>query len=508
MRLDDLLAGVEILDLHNLYPDTEVGSVTADSRSVGPGSVFVAIPGTRVDGHSFVPQVLAAGATLVIQSQPIQQEAVGSFVRVANPRRVFGELSAKLAGFPSRRLSVIGVTGTNGKTSTALLIAHLLNSAGKQAAVLGTLGLRKAGEQHFESTGLTTPDAGVLQRMLAGLAAEGHTHLVMEVSSHALVQERVAGVEFRGGVFTNLTQDHFDFHPTIDDYFEAKALLFTHYLAETQGYSVVNRDDPYGLRLVGRSGGTVIQYGATAEANLVLQNIVTRASGTAWDLVVKNGVWPESLQPGINYAQLQSPLAGRYNAYNCTAAVGVALLEGLSLSQIAAALESFPGVPGRLQRVANSAGINVYVDYAHTPDALLNVLSALRELRGDGAQIITVVGCGGDRDPDKRPKMGAAAQIGSDKLIVTSDNPRSEDPEVIIDQVMAGVDERPGAVLRESDRRRAIHLALREARPGDIVLIAGKGHEDYQILADRTIHFSDVEEVEAYFTGEPSGSAA
>ncbi|MDQ3024009.1 MAG: UDP-N-acetylmuramoyl-L-alanyl-D-glutamate--2,6-diaminopimelate ligase, partial [bacterium] len=310
-----------------------------------------------------------------------------------------------------------------------------------------------------------------------------------------------------GGVFTNLTQDHFDFHPTIEHYFESKALLFTRYIALSQGYSVVNHEDPYGARLLAEISGTSASYGATVECNLVLQEITTRADGTRWELVLKNGVWPERLREGVNVTELFSPLAGRYNACNCTAAAGVALLEGLTLTQVREGLASFPGVPGRLQRIANDAGINVYVDYAHTPDALLNVLSALRELRADGSRIITVFGCGGDRDPDKRPKMGAAAQIGSDLIVVTSDNPRSEDPEAIIDQILAGIDGEQGPdppalatnIIRESDRRAAIMLALQEAGPGDFVLIAGKGHEDYQILKTETIHFSDAEEVAAYF---------
>jgi UDP-N-acetylmuramoyl-L-alanyl-D-glutamate--2,6-diaminopimelate ligase len=409
-------------------------------------------------------------------------------------------MAARLAGDPSQQLRVIGVTGTNGKTSTTLLIQHLLNSAGSRCASLGTLGLRRAGESVFETTGLTTPDAGVLQSMLAELVGSGHTHLVMEVSSHALAQERVAGVEFAGGVFTNLTQDHFDFHPTMEDYFAAKALLFTRWLAASQGYSVINRDDPHGARLCELAPGAPAAYGSTVECNLVLQAITTRADGTRWELVLKNGVWPERLRGGVNFAELYSPLAGRYNAYNCTAAAGVALLEGLTLAQVADGLASFPGVPGRLQRVANDRGINVYVDYAHTPDALLNVLSALRELRAGGQRIITVFGCGGDRDPDKRPKMGAAAQLGSDMIVVTSDNPRSEEPESIIDQIMAGIDaSKSGSTVREGDRRQAIALALGAANPGDIVLIAGKGHEDYQILKTETIHFSDVEEVERFF---------
>jgi UDP-N-acetylmuramoyl-L-alanyl-D-glutamate--2,6-diaminopimelate ligase len=240
-----------------------------------------------------------------------------------------------------------------------------------------------------------------------------------------------------------------------------------------------------------------VLYGSDPAHNLVLANIASAAQGLSWEVIVKNGVWPEALSHNVNHALFRTSLVGRYNAYNCSAAAGVALLEGLSLGQVAAGLESFPGVPGRLERVPSEQGIHVFVDYAHTPDALENVLGALAQIREPSRRIITVVGCGGDRDTAKRPLMGAAAQQGSDLLVVTSDNPRSEDPEAIIAQILAGLDPAGQRFVREPARREAIHLALAEAQPGDIVLIAGKGHEDYQILGDGTIHFSDSEEARA-----------
>ena len=499
MRIDTLLDGVEALDLQNLYPDMVVGSITCDSREVTPGSVFVAIPGTKDDGHAYIDVALQAGATLVVHSKPLPPGSVGSFMRVTDPRAVYAELSARLMDYPSRATRVIGITGTNGKTSTTLIARHLLNSAGYQAAALGTLGLLRHDSEDFEQRGLTTPDAGKLQTLLRSLADAGTTHVVMEVSSHALVQQRVAAVEFTGGVFTNLSQDHFDYHSGFDDYREAKALLFTKYLGMSGGYAVLNTDDAVGLDYAARFAGMSVKYGTQPEFNLVIGYIDNTASGLAWELVLKNGVWPPSLDPHVNHARLRCSLAGRYNVYNCVAAIGIALLEGLTLEQVTAGIATFPGVPGRLQRVPNDRGIHVFVDYAHSPDAVENVLAALAEIRSEGQRIITVIGCGGDRDQKKRPLMGAAAQRGSDLTVITSDNPRSEDPEAIIDQIFKGISTQGSQVMRETDRRQAIHMALGAAEPGDLVLIAGKGHEDYQILKDATIHFSDYEEAFAFF---------
>jgi len=507
MRIDELLEGIEALDMQNLYPDMVVASVTCDSREAGPGSVFVAISGTRDDGHAYIDAALAAGATLVIHSKPLPPGKVGSFLRVADPRATYAELCARLAGYPSREVRVIGVTGTNGKTSTTLIARHILNEAGYRAAALGTLGLLKPDSTEFEQRGLTTPDAGKLQRMLRELADSGTTHLLMEVSSHALVQQRIAAVEFAGGVFTNLSQDHYDYHETPEEYREAKALLFTRHLGLSGGYAVLNADDPVGLDFAGRFSGIDVLYGSQPEHNLVIGYIDSTADGLSWDLVLKNGVWPPSLDPQVNHARLRSQLVGRYNVYNCVAAAGVALLEGLTLQQLTSGLATFAGVPGRLQRVPNARGVHVFVDYAHSPDALVNVLKALAEMRGENARIITVIGCGGDRDQKKRPLMGTAAQRGSDLTVITSDNPRSEEPEAIIDQIFKGIVAKGHEVRREPDRRSAIRLALASAQPGDLVLIAGKGHEDYQILGDRTIHFSDYEEAQGFFA-EPGETIA
>ena len=500
MRLDDLLEGMESLDHLNVFGDMEVDRVVCDSRHVVPGSVFVAIPGTKFDGHKFIAQALTAGASVVVQSAPLDPHVTGSFLRVADSRLAYALLNARLHGNPSAKLRVIAVTGTNGKTSTALLTGHLLNLGGHRAAVLGTLGLLRPGSRDFLSGSLTTPDAADLQQMLANLVREGCSHLVMEVSSHALQQQRVAGISFAGGVFTNLSQDHFDYHGSLAEYAAAKEMLFSDYLSPAGAYAVINCDDDTGRGYAERFDGLLLRYGTQRSNNLVITEPDADASGVRWKLILKNGIWPPQLDENSNVACLHCGLAGDFQIHNCTAAAGVALLEGLDLQMIKTGLASFNHVPGRLQRVPNGHDVNVYVDYAHTPDAVDNVVRALRRLVPAGRKLVTVVGCGGDRDRSKRPQMGRIAQQGSDLSIFTSDNPRTEDPAAIIDEIIAGLDPDSGAWLRLEDRRTAIQRALSEAERGDIVLIAGKGHEDYQILKDRTIHFSDVEEVERYFS--------
>lgn len=499
MRLDDLLGDLQTLDHRNVFGDMEVDRVVSDSRRVVPGSVFVAVPGTKIDGHKFIEQALQAGASVVVQSNPIDPQANGSFVRVADSRRAYAELNSRIFGSPSEKLRVIGITGTNGKTSTAMLAGHLLNSAGRRAAVLGTLGLKRPGQDGFLSGGLTTPDAAELQQTMANLVEEGCTHLLMEVSSHALEQQRVAGTRFCGGVFTNLSQDHFDYHGSLEQYASAKELLFSNYVEPAGGYAIINTDDQTGAAFAEGFSGMLLRYGSGKRCNLVISDISADASGVSWQLVLKNGVWPPELREQDNLARLSCSLAGHFQVFNCTAAAGIALLEGLDLQQVRDGLHGFPGVPGRLQRVPNDRGVFVYVDYAHTPDAVDNVVQALGRLLPEGRRLITVVGCGGDRDRSKRPLMGRIAQRGSGLCIFTSDNPRTEDPSAIIDEIIAGLDPDGAAHLRVEDRREAIHRALQEAREGDVVLVAGKGHEDYQILRDRTVHFSDVEEVEKYY---------
>ncbi|MEL0171864.1 MAG: UDP-N-acetylmuramoyl-L-alanyl-D-glutamate--2,6-diaminopimelate ligase, partial [Synechococcus sp.] len=444
---------------------------------------FVGLPGERVDGGSFWRAALQQGATAaVIGPDAAQQEppAPGDPVLVvADPvAAAAGRLAAAFWNHPSDQLSLIGVTGTNGKTTTTHLIEHLALACGSPTALMGTLANRWPG--HSRTAVHTTPFADQLQADLAAAKAAGCSMAAMEVSSHALDQARVAGCRFSGAVFTNLSQDHLDYHPTLEDYFEAKAQLFaSSYL---QGQAVVNSDDVHGRRLAQRLGDQCWRSSLEdSSAELFMDGLQFSATGVTGVLHGPAGDF-----------QFHSPLVGRFNLMNLLQAVGVLLQHGLPCDGLLQALESFNGVPGRMERVPHRPDQPaVLVDYAHTPDGLDNALQAARPF-AEG-KLICVFGCGGDRDRSKRPQMGAIAAQLADELVVTSDNPRTEDPQQILDDVAAGIPaESPCVVV--ADRAAAIAQAIGQAKAGDLVLIAGKGHEDYQILGTTKVHFDDREE--------------
>ena len=399
-------------------------------------------------------------------------------VRVEDSRRALSTIARNFYENPQEGLKLIGVTGTNGKTTVVRMIGHVLDGLGIVNAVLGTVGHVIAGT-HIDATH-TTPSALELWRLLALAKDKGVEVVAMEVSSHALEMERVFGLEFDVSVFTNLTQDHLDFHKTMEAYFAAKSRLFTRF---TKGVSVVNCDDEYGQRLVGMVQRTV-SYGVDGDHSYAAQVCSMDARGLR--LVVRH-------QRGR--AELDSPLVGLHNAYNLLAALGaLAELGAASFAEIASHLATFEGVKGRLERVdTGDLGFSVFIDYAHTPHALESVIKAL--LPVTEGRLWVVFGCGGDRDRGKRPQMGAIATAFAHRVVVTSDNPRSEEPEAIIEDILKGVEKREGVIV-EPDRKKAIHYAIVNAQPGDVVLIAGKGHETYQIFADRTIHFDDAEVAE------------
>lgn len=468
----------------------EVTSISCDSRRVGPGTLFVGLPGTRVDGGSYWRQVLAAGAVAaVIGAQAAAADPPGpedAVLVVPDPVAAWaGELAAAFWGHPSERLALIGVTGTNGKTTTTHLIEHLAASSGLPTALFGTLVNRWPG--HSVTAQHTTAFADGLQPQLAEAADAGARLAAMEVSSHSLDQRRVAGCRFAGAVFTNLTQDHLDYHPDMEAYFQAKALLFdAPFLA---GGAVVNIDDPWGQTLAAdllRRG--VRCWRASLQdptAELRVEEVEMTSAGVRGVLVCPEG-----------RGAFHSPLVGRFNLMNLLEAVGVLVQQGSPLASVLAAVESFRGVPGRMERVRCAAGTpapSVLVDYAHTPDGLENALAACRPFtRG---RLICVFGCGGDRDRSKRPQMGAIAARLADAVVVTSDNPRTEDPQTILNDVVAGIP--AGTDLQvQGDRAAAIAAAIASAQPDDLVLIAGKGHEDYQILGTTKVHFDDREEAE------------
>jgi UDP-N-acetylmuramoyl-L-alanyl-D-glutamate--2,6-diaminopimelate ligase len=478
------------LPLPEALPNPEVGSISCDSRRVGPGTLFIGLPGTRVDGGSYWRQVLEAGAAVAVIGQaaatadpPAPTDAV---LVVPDPVSYWaGELASAFWQHPSQRFQLIGVTGTNGKTTTTYLIEHLASRAGYPSALFGTLVNRWPG--HSVTAQHTTAFADVLQTQLAQAVEAGARVGAMEVSSHALDQQRVAGCRFAGAVFTNLTQDHLDYHPSMEEYFAAKALLFGPPLLK--GGAVVNVDDPWGRHLAEQllAAGRLCWRTSLEDpaAELRVRDLELSSDGMAGILITPVGEGP-----------FRSPLVGRFNLMNMLQAVGVLAQQEIPLLQLLEGLASFRGVPGRMERVPAPAGRSlpsVLVDYAHTPDGLENALSACRPFtRG---RLICVFGCGGDRDRTKRPLMGAIAARLADAVVVTSDNPRTEEPGRILDDVVAGIP--AGTDLQvEADRAAAIAASIAAAAPDDLVLIAGKGHEDYQILGTTKIHFDDREEAE------------
>ena len=482
----------------------EVTSVSCDSRRVGPGTVFVGLPGAQVDGGVFWPQALQAGAVLAVIGRaaaeacpPADHDPV---LVVTEPvARWAGLLAAEFWQQPSQRLHLIGVTGTNGKTTTTHLIEHLAAHCGMPSALFGTLVNRWPG--HSVTAQHTTAFADVLQGQLAQAVEAGSQVGAMEVSSHALDQQRVSGCRFAGAVFTNLTQDHLDYHPSMQAYFEAKASLFSPGFLELkpgQATAVVNVDDPWGEKLAQRLGSHAWRSSLqeSSDAELRMEQLQFSSEGVSGVLVSPMGS-----------GAFQSPLLGRFNLMNQLQAVGALLQQGLPLANLLQGLTSFRGVPGRMERVGvgraecceGSLPV-VLVDYAHTPDGLESALKACRPFaRG---QLICVFGCGGDRDRTKRPLMGSIAARLADQVVVTSDNPRTEDPQQILNDVVAGIPEGV-AVQVEADRGLAIAAVVAAAQPDDLVLIAGKGHEDYQILGTTKIHFDDREEAEKALRERP-----
>jgi UDP-N-acetylmuramoyl-L-alanyl-D-glutamate--2,6-diaminopimelate ligase len=485
------------LEIPQALENREISAISCDSRRVAEGTLFVGLPGTRVDGGMFWRQVVAAGAALaVIGKRAAEADPPGPadpVLVVADPVAHWaGELAAAFWQHPSRRLALIGVTGTNGKTTTTYLIEHLAASTGHPTALFGTLVNRWPG--HSVTAQHTTAFAELLQPQLAAAVDAGARIAAMEVSSHSLDQQRVAGCRFVGAVFTNLTQDHLDYHPSMEEYFGAKARLFADpFLA---GDAVVNVDDPWGQRLASE----LLERGVRCwRASLERTDVELRVE----DLVMgADGIQGTLLTP-LGRGPFHSPLVGRFNLMNLLEAVGALQQQGIPLAQLLEAQATFRGVPGRMERVSfdgGTVGPAVLVDYAHTPDGLENALAACRPF--SSGRLICVFGCGGDRDRSKRPLMGAIAARLADAVVVTSDNPRTEDPERILADVVAGIPS--GTTLAvEIDRARAIASAIEAAGPADLVLIAGKGHEDYQILGTTKIHFDDREEAEKALRSRP-----
>ncbi|MGI5817503.1 MAG: UDP-N-acetylmuramoyl-L-alanyl-D-glutamate--2,6-diaminopimelate ligase [Armatimonadota bacterium] len=458
--------------------DATVTGIASDSRLVQPGDAFIAYRGFEADGHDFIQPALVNGAVAVVFDDPRHETTVEGvpWARVEDGRIACAELAAAYFGNPSRELLLAGVTGTNGKTTTTFLIEAVLAAAGRRGAVIGTLGYGPVDD--LAEAPRTTPDAIELQRRLRGMADAGIEGVAMEVSSHSLVLHRPWRCSFDVGVFTNLSQDHLDFHEDIERYLEAKLLLFTEYAeaSEKPMVGAINLDDAFGARIAERASCPVLGYGLGAECDIRAVDVEMRDAGSTFELRLPSG-----------RARVALGLPGAFNIQNALAAAAAAEAMGFGAEAIAAGLSAMDAVPGRFECVDEGQPFGVIVDYAHTPEALENVLTAAREL--EPRRLICVFGCGGDRDPDKRPQMGRIATAHADFTIITSDNPRSEEPMAIIEAIVAGVV--GGEHATEPDRAGAIRMALEMAEAGDIVVIAGKGHETYQIFADRTIDFDD-----------------
>jgi UDP-N-acetylmuramoyl-L-alanyl-D-glutamate--2,6-diaminopimelate ligase len=472
-----------------------LSAVTHDSRKVQPGSLFVAMRGETSDGHGFVGKAVAAGAAAVLAEKPRASEHGDlPWVVVPDTRKVLGRVASMVYGRPTSRLTVVGITGTNGKTTLTFLLEGILNAAGRVPGVMGTITYRWSGVERPAHH--TTPEASDVQGMLAEMATAGVTHAIMEVSSHGLHLGRLDGCEFDVGVFTNLTQDHLDFHGDFELYFLAKQALFNKLLSESskeKPAAVVNLDDPYGRRLAQEIKALpVTGFGSNPNCAIHPLNVSLAADGITGTIATPRGT-----------LRIRSPLTGPFNLSNIMAAIAVSEQLAISTDAIQAGIEAVGVVPGRLERVPSQLG-TVFVDYAHTPGALKNVLDALRIIRT--GRIITIMGCGGDRDKTKRPLMGMEAAAGSDFVVVTSDNPRSEEPLAIIGQVEAGVrdygfslqaDDSHGQFLKSRcyrvipDRREAIDWAVKHLGNGDILLVAGKGHETYQEINGVRYPFDD-----------------
>lgn len=510
MTLRELLEKLPDSEIHG---DTAVSisSLTCNSRTVQPGALFFALRGAQADGHRYIEQAAAAGATAVILEDAAFAPAGIPWARVADGRAAMGRMAALFNGDPTASKPLIGITGTNGKTTTTYLIEAILAAAGLPAAVLGTISYR------FGATTIqashTTPESTELQRAFRQLGEAGAEAFVMEVSSHALEQKRVDGCHFDVGIFSNLTRDHLDYHVTMESYLEAKSRLFTDLLRPThekpRRRAAINMDDPYGKTIAGRCACPVVTFGIQGQCDVRPTAVVSTVTGIHATMITPAGEF-----------DFASRLLGRFNLSNILAATAAGVALDLPLPAIKQGIENHTTVPGRMERVENRHGVTCLVDYAHTGDALDNVLATLKEIAT--GRIITLFGCGGDRDNGKRPIMGRIAATMSDLAIVTSDNPRSEDPFSILEQIKAGIITPPlsqgeGGVIREyrpdelrdgfaekgftllENRHEAIRLAISLARPGDIVLLAGKGHEDYQIVGTTRHHFDDREEAAAAF---------
>jgi UDP-N-acetylmuramoyl-L-alanyl-D-glutamate--2,6-diaminopimelate ligase len=475
MVLKDIIKGIEA-EVHGATT-VDVKDIQFDSRKVAAGTLFVAQRGTKVDGHTYIAGAVEKGAVAVVCEELPESMADGvAYVKVDDSSKALGLMAANWYGHPSEKLTLVGITGTNGKTTTVTLLHRMFRQLGYHVGLVSTI-VNKIDEEEI-ATGHTTPDALELNQLLRRMVDAGCKYAFMEVSSHAVVQQRIAGVRFAGAIFSNITHDHLDFHKTMANYIAAKKGFFDG--LDKDAWALVNVDDKNGLVMVQNTKASVHTYALQHDADIVCK-------------IVENTF--EGMHLQIDGKEMWCRLVGRFNAYNLLAIYGAAVLCGVDKDEALRILSSLEAAPGRFQYV-NGRGITGIVDYAHTPDALQNVISTIDGIRRKTQQLITVVGCGGDRDRTKRPEMAKIAAEGSDKVVLTSDNPRTENPDTILDEMEAGLTpQQLSRVVRITDRRQAIRTACMMAKEGDIVLVAGKGHETYQEVNGVRHHFDDVEEV-------------
>jgi UDP-N-acetylmuramoyl-L-alanyl-D-glutamate--2,6-diaminopimelate ligase len=474
MKLRELLREVPVKE-SRADLDADITSVTADSRLVVPGALFVAIPGFKTDGAKFIDGAIRKGAAAIVG------ESSTAAIQVDDARAGLAMIAANFYGRPADKLSLVGVTGTSGKTTTTKMIESIFDAASEPVGLIGTIEYRAGDERLMADR--TTPDAVVLQQWFAKMVDAGVRHAVMEVSSHALALKRTYGIHFAAAVFTNLSQDHFDFHKDFEDYFAAKRILFDQ-IDRSRKTAILNIDDEYGRRLANELGDAIVTFGRGGSADV--------------HSIEPFGITVQGLQGRVvtpaGEVRVDSKLLGAPNLYNWLGAIGAAQSVGIDIATIEAGIRNLAAVRGRFEYVEADGGPTVIVDYAHKPDALEKLLQAVRDL-AKGRRVVLIVGCGGDRDKDKRPKMGAIAARLADYTVLTSDNPRGEKPEAILDDIEAGM---RGATnyARITDRREAISDTIADASDDDVIVIAGKGHEPYQVIGDQIIHFDDREEAE------------
>jgi len=480
-KLNDLLKGIDILSVQG--PDNPaIEGIAFDSRKVAPNFMFIAVKGTTTDGHNYISQAVNSGAVAIVyDDNSANWPATASSILVKNSARALGLISSSFYNNPSSKMKLVGITGTNGKTTTITQLHRLFNLSGLKSGSFTTI-CNYIGERPVEATH-TTPDPVRLNLLLNEMAGEGCLYCFMEVSSHALAQERVAGLNYAGAIFSNITHDHLDYHKTFDDYIKAKKLFFDN--LDRDSFALVNADDRNSRIMTQNTKARVVTYGVRTMADFKARIIESHVDGMLLE---------------IDGSQIWSRLIGAFNAYNLLAVYGTARLLGLEKEQVLGTLSSLETVNGRFQNISSETGVTAIIDYAHTPDALENVLGTIRQVRSKESRIITVAGAGGDRDRTKRPEMGAIAASMSDIFIITSDNPRSEDPDRIILDIKEGIkDTDIKKVLSVADRKEAIKTACMMARSGDIILVAGKGHETYQEIKGVKHHFNDFEVVKEIF---------